>query len=128
MNLINLFLQYNEGIEIFFHIISLIEVFFFILPLQIKEAGVKNGLAKLRIQLLIFGITMIATNIFSMLIVYIEFGEADIMRAFLQFLNAIGYVVFSTIGVLIYNQQYTDENKILHEKLDKTLKRKEANK
>ena len=130
MDLITLFLQYNEELSLFFRAISLIEIILFILPLQIKEAGVRNGLARLRIQLLIFGATMFIVNTFSMIIIFSgmskELPDLDMQHSILQVLNAIGYFILSTIGVLIYNQQYKDENKRLHEEAEKILKRKEG--
>lgn len=50
-------------ISIFFAFLTIFITFLFVLPLQLRLSRVKNGLRPLRLLLLIFGFSFIATNI-----------------------------------------------------------------
>ena len=102
------------------NIISFLIILFFVIPLQIKEAQVKNGLAKLRIQLLLYGLAM---DIISLLLMYIGYH----LFYNIHHLNLVFAILFisvcvfglAIIGYNIYHQQYTLKNIKLHEKIDR---------
>lgn len=119
---------------ILLHILSAIIVGFFVIPLQIREAGVKNGLRKLRVQLLIYGFTIEGLSIVTIIILSSRYFktlvDAQVLRLLillLVLLHAIAFFGLAIVGWLIYHQQYSDENKEVHEKIEK-ITRKEANK
>lgn len=96
-----------------------------IIPLQIKEVGVKNGLGKLRILLLILGISLFIGNLIAFwLLVFtrVSLGGSAFTR-----LTQIGTALFLLIPAivlyLIYHQQYTPEAKKIHNRVDKAEKK-----
>ena len=118
-------------IVFFFSIIllisSLVLTLMFIFPLQIKQANVKNGLLKLRKQLLTWGVfTIIITivSIFSLTMRYL-IKDVDILRYMITtmiFLFSLGMFVQSLIFYRIYHQEYTSENKKHHAIIDRLEK------
>lgn len=115
-------LYYGSAIAASIRIVSSIISIFFCIPLQIKEARVNNGLRLLRYQLLFFGITIIVINILTIniLIDYVLNNQVQkIGNILIQIFNAIGFLSLSIVGYRIYTQQYSEENKEKHEKIDK---------
>lgn len=102
-------------------IIRLVTAFLFltlIIPLQIKEAGVKNGLRILRKELLFSGIIMFLINTIGLSVIVVNyfFGAAatQIVTPIITLLNSVGFLTIALIKLNIYHQQYTPENKRIH--------------
>lgn len=120
---------YSIPTSILIRIISCILIGIFLIPLQIKEANVKNGLRILRFQLLAGGIILFLTNIFSLAFLVLAMDTPQKpLNALLQIINAIAFLVLSWIAMTIYRTQYTDEAKAYHAKIDKLEKKAEAKK
>lgn len=115
---------YSIPFSIIVRVISCIILALFLIPLQIKEAGVKNGLRVLRIQLLVAGIVLFMTNLFSLgfLFLAMEVPQKP-LNAFLQIINALAFLILAFIAQSVYRTQYTDEAKDLHAKIDLAEKR-----
>lgn len=110
---------YSIQISIFLRIVSCVLLLFFCIPLQVKEAQVKNGLRKLRFQLLAFGIILFLTNLFYLGCLWLALDVVqNPINAFLQIVNAVAFLVLSVIGHLMYRTQYTDEAKDVHEEIE----------
>lgn len=92
---------------------------FFVIPLQTREAGVKNGLRTLRKQLLVSGITIFIINTFGLLIYIMRMIVDDGMFRFLTnslaIVNSLGFATMAFIKYQIYHQNYTPEQKKKHE-------------
>lgn len=111
------------------HIVAAILTLAFIIPLQVKEVGVKNGLRKLRKQLLIKGVLsfiVILAAIFALTGRYF-LPDGALRSAVIIFVlaHAIGIVGKSYLDYLIYHQQYTPKSKEMHEKIE-SVERGEA--
>lgn len=112
------------SLSIFIHILALIIHATWVIPLQIKEANVKNGLRRLRVLMLASGITFIFLSIVTIFVLTSRFfiPASDLYRYIsvsMVLLHAIGFLTFSLIKRAIYKQQYSTEQKSLHAKLDK---------
>lgn len=122
-----LIIQYGTQVSIIVRIIAFFLMIFFLIPLQVKEVGVKNGLLKLRYQLLFLGIILLFINFTSVIFLYDDLTNATMpasnLSIYLRIINGIAHLFLSFILLSIYKQQYTEKNKILHEKIDK-LERK----
>lgn len=122
-------LAYSIPISIIIRIVALLMMLAFCIPLQVKEAQVKNGLRVLRFQLLAFGIILLITNIFSLCFLVLAYNTPQRpLNASLQILNAIAFYVLALIGHMIYRTQYTDEAKDYHAKIDKLEKKAQIKK
>lgn len=123
MNNINYLLAtYATDFSIVLRISSCIILLFFCIPLQIKEALVKNGLERLRKQLLIFGLVLFSTNLMTLyflLVATLQKTPQKPLNASLQIINAVSFLILSIIGHMIYNQQYDEKSKELHAKIAK---------
>lgn len=122
--------HYGTEISIALRIFSTIILVLFVLPLQIKEANVKNGLHKLRLQMLFLGLTIIFVNIIASFILFdiiIRNLFISLNSKLLQMTNATAFVVLSIICSNIYHQQFTHEQKVLHEKIEKLEKEASKN-
>lgn len=121
--------QYGTILSIILRIISSIIMLFFFIPLQIKEALVKNGLRKLRIQLLTVGIIIFITNILTGYILWeilITYAKERLDNIEAQVLNAIASIVLSVILYQIYKFQYSPNSKRQHEQIAKNEKREKT--
>ena len=105
-------------VSLLFCIIAAIKILAFVIPLQVKQAGVHNGLAMLRKQLLMFGIVVfITTSIASVLLfrltAYVFFPEnsIDFFTHVLIFIFSLSKLLIAQIGQVIYHQQYVLEHK-----------------
>lgn len=116
------FLYLIFGISIGLLLVTLIIVVTFLLPLQLKEYAVKNGLAKLRKRLVFSGISLMLLCLISIVVLSARFfinGEfARYTISGLIFLYALGFIANALNWLAMYREQYTDENKQLHEKID----------
>jgi len=100
---------------------------FMVIPLQVKEALVKNGLISLRRQMLIGGVTILISN----LIVVITLADLVLHKSyvspsseFLQVFNALAFLILSVTYVKIYRQQFSRKQKHIH-KLANDIEKKE---
>lgn len=92
----------------------------FLIPLIFKEATVKNGLKALRIQLLLSGLLIFFINTVGLLIIvfrYIGF-DVKLMTDLVTYLNTVGFLAYALIGLRVYTQKYSEENKRLHAKFE----------
>lgn len=115
-------IHYGTIISIILRIISSIIMLFFFIPLQVKEVLVKNGLRRLRIQLLSVGIIVLASNILTAYILIdllTSYSKQRFDDVLAQLLNAIAYLALSIIYYRMYKAQYSPESKRLHEKIGK---------
>lgn len=123
MNLNLTITQIPLVISIFIRIITAIVFLAFIIPLQIKEATVKNGLKKLRIELLATGITIFFVNTVGLILVILKFFvEPSIVQAITDILtvfNTFGFLGVAILQYNIYHHRYTPEQKELHEKFSR---------
>jgi hypothetical protein len=110
-------LQHGSEISLLLRVISVIQILFFVLPLQVKEYAVRNGLISLRQQLLFFGVILFLSNVvstFFLINVIISVREQQLTNILLQIFNAASFLILSTIGNLIYHSQYSEESKDFH--------------
>lgn len=119
-------LAYGSHIALAFRIMSCIILLGYCIPLQIREAGVKNGLRKLRLELLLFGLILLFTNVTTMHFLVDQFIHNIVPTKIsirLQLINAFSFLCLSGIGYAIYSTQYTEESKQLHEKIEAAKRR-----
>lgn len=112
------------GTEVSFiiRLVAAIIILFFFLPLQVKEAGVKNGLKRLRYQLLAEGVIVFMVNLTSMFFLwdlYVRDVPQKFINSSLQVINALAFFFIAAIALMIYRQSYTEDQKELHEKIGK---------
>lgn len=109
---------------IILHVLAGIVTVAFVIPLQIKQAGVKNGLRKLRLQLLTKGflaLAIIIVSIFSLTARWVLDDGATLRFAIVVFVmtHAVGVFGKAIIDYLIYHQQYSQKSKDMHTRIDK---------
>lgn len=92
----------------------------FIIPLQFKETKVKNGLRKLRYQLLITGIILFHINTIGLIIIIIRFLKIDVTTAstVVTYFNTFGFLFIALVEYQIYHRRYTPKQKELHAKFE----------
>lgn len=125
------FLTVGFFASILLYFINAAIAIFYVLPLLLKEAGVKNGLVKLRRQMLAEVVLYIAVSVFSIFALTgrFIFGTSEVSRYIIVsmvFLTSISFTAKILIYKEIYNQTFSDEQKKLHElmaKLEKKLKK-----
>lgn len=118
------FLLIVYGVSILLHTISSILTASFVIPLQIKMANVKNGLSKLRKQMLLKGLFSFVVSTVSIVILSTRFFVFDVATlryslSTLILIHAIGLLLKSIIDSMIYHQQYTPENQAVHARIDR---------
>ena len=121
MNLLPTLMNYGTILSIIIRVISSVILLFFFIPLQIKEAFVRNGLKKLRIQLLIIGIIILITNVLTGYILWeilVTYTRERLDNVMAQLLNAIAYLILSVIFYQMYKFQYSEQSKEFHKKID----------
>lgn len=119
-------------IAIVFYLIAIFLEASFVIPLQFKETGVKNGLKVLRRQLLSKGILSLIVGITSVLALTTRFFglPADwnrIVIIVVVVINAIGVIGKAFLDYQIYHQEYSPINKKRHMLIAK-IEKKEAKK
>lgn len=110
-------IEWAAEISAVIRVVSSIIVVFYLLPLQLAQTKVKNGLSKLRWQLLIGGGVIFLTNLISLFFIYdiiVSNTPQKFLNSCLQVVNAVSYLMLSVIAYMIYHQQYTEENRELH--------------
>jgi len=115
-------------ISIIIYIITVFLDVAFVLPLQAKEARIKNGLTLLRKQLLLRGIVGILVALASISALASRYFPAntEVIRyiaLFFVLVSALGSLVKAIIDYMIYHQQYSDESIKRHQKIAKLEKR-----
>jgi len=104
-------------LSVLFLLASMVIVASFVVPLQIEQAQVKNGLSRLRKLLLVKGIIYLVTSgiaayfIGSALYrIFFEGGRvANINNALLVFAFSLGYLILSVGNYMIYHIKYIEE-------------------
>lgn len=93
----------------------------FLIPLFIKEARVKNGLQKLRIEMLTSGSLIFLINTLGIFIIAFRYLGYDtrILTEVITYFNSLAFLAYALIKLNVYTEKYTPENKKLHEKFDK---------
>lgn len=117
------FIELAFQFAIILHILAGIVTVAFVIPLQVQQAGVKNGLRKLRLQLLVKGVLaliVIGAALFSLTARWVLDDGATLRFALVFFVvtHAVGVLGKSIIDYIIYHQQYSPHNKELHEKME----------
>jgi hypothetical protein len=99
-----------------------------VVPLQIREARVVNGLAKLRKQLLISGVSIMAVALvgFAILTLSLAYPTYSLLLEPLIFLMVALLIVVAETKHAIYHQQYTPEHKALSRKIQHELDTQEG--
>jgi len=117
----NIITLYGNEVALFVRLVSIIQVLLFVFPLQLREFSVRNGLIKLRQQLLLFGVIIFLINVISTLflinVVFFNYQQSFVDTV-IQLFNAFSFLIISTIGSLIYHSQYSKESKDYHEELE----------
>jgi hypothetical protein len=109
--------------SILIHVLALYITTAYVIPLQIKEAKVQNGLKKLRIQMLASGATLMALSVVSIIILTIPLIVTNIMTryitVFLVLIHSSGFLVFALIKSAMYHSQYSEQSKSDHQAIAK---------
>lgn len=120
------FLYITYFLAIISFILTVILTSSFVIPLQIKEARIRDGLLPLRKQLLKRGILIISVSIFAVVILVSRyFLTGEILRYLIgtlmlaMSLAVLGVTIFD---LRIYRSQYSEESLKDHEKIDNTSK------
>ena len=116
-------INHGANLALIVRAITTVVILWQIIPLQIKEVNVKNGLKRLRIELLIAGLTLLLTNSFSMLLIITTKGTTPTNSIYLQIINSFAILIFAIILYLIYHEQYTPISREVHKKIDIREKR-----
>lgn len=118
-----LFLYIFYFISIFLYVLTVIVTTAFVIPLQVKQAFVRNGLAILRRQLLFKGVLSLIVALVSILALtsrYFIDGELNrYVIVILILIHSTSTFGKSVIDLIVYHQQYSPENKLRHEKIEK---------
>jgi len=114
----NLIENYGYYLALLVRGIATIILVFQIIPLQFKEAQVKNGLGKLRKQLLIVGFTLLFTNLLAMILIHTARNTTEGMSIVIQIINAFALLILSFILYLIYHEQYAPEAKEIRRQVE----------
>lgn len=110
-------------IGLILRLLALAILIIYLIPLQIAEAKVKNGLKILRIQLLLVGIALIISNLFSIFLIIDTLitgaFESRFMSSLTQLLHGALFLALSILINSIYHSQYNEVNKERHSKIDR---------
>lgn len=95
-----------------------------VVPLQIKEARVYNGLAKLRHQLLISGMTVLLASLIAgtILVISLLGVRSRLINEILITTFVICLIVNAETKYRIYHQQYTPQHKELSRRIEHEMK------
>lgn len=115
--------QLSIIVNVVLRVITALIFAWFIIPLQIKQVNVKNGLRLLRIELLVSGIILFLINTIGLAIIVVRpLVDPVQLRQFTDFIalfNSVGFLVIAAIKFQIYRSQYTPENILLHEHMER---------
>lgn len=115
---------------IFTHVVSALITLAFIIPLQFRQSQVKNGLVRLRKQMLAQGVlsfTIALVSFVALFLRVIPYDHQLINFAITMFVatHALGLLGKSMIDYDIYHHQYSEISKEMHEKMHILEKMKE---
>lgn len=100
---------------------TLVNTLFFVIPLQVKKAGVKNGLSSLRHKQLAKGVLSLFMSICTVVILSSRFfinGELiRVLNTLLVLLFTVCWFIKSLIEASIYHTQFTEDQIELHHKI-----------
>lgn len=103
-----------------------------VIPLQFKEAGVKNGLKVLREQLLMKGVVSLVVALTSVMALTSRyFLDGEINRYVIVIaivVNALGIFAKAFLDYRIYHQEYTEVNKQFHARVAEMEAKEKKNK
>lgn len=120
-------LEHATLIGFIFRLLADIIVLFFVIPLMIKWAFVKNGLSKLRIDMLLLGLVFLIGNTLTMvgfLPILIHGVNQPPLNATIQLINGILFLVMAIIFYRIYHNQYQPDQVEIHNKIAKLEEKK----
>lgn len=94
---------------------------FFLIPLFIKEAKVRNGLRILRYELLFTGSIIFFINTVGLVIIIFRFKGIDtrLITDVVTYINTFGFLAYALVKYRIYTQKYSAESKKFHEKMER---------
>ena len=97
-----------------------------VIPLQIKEARVVNGLAKLRRQMLVMGVSTLTVALLADIILAIAllFPPLRWTLHLLIMLLSFSLLVNAMAKYRVYHDQYTPEHKEMSRKIQKQIDKK----
>lgn len=117
-------LQFLFGVYLLCIVIStatLMVTLFFVVPLQMKKAGVRNGLSSLRKKQLAKGLLSLAMSIITVFILSSRFfmtGESvRYLNTALIFFFTLFWFIRELVESSIYHTQFTDDQIILHRRI-----------
>ena len=114
-------------IAIILHVVAGVIITMFVIPLQLKEAEVKNGLRLLRKQMLLKGFLSLTVIVVSVLALTLRYIVPDpiVSRYLIVALilaHAIGMLAKAIIDHKIYHAQYSQESLDMHLRIEKLEK------
>lgn len=120
-----LFIAYALSITVY--VVSTVIILTFVVPLQIKMAEVKNGLIKLRRQLLIREAINLLFTIITIAFLSLRFSGVNvhIVRYLLGTMVVAQSILILTKAIIdkrIYHQDYTPANIAKHARIDRLEK------
>jgi len=83
---------------------------FLIVPLQIKESRVKNGMQSLRRQLLIVGMTMLITNVVAVIAIslhILHLLDETTINTVIEIVNAFSFFILAITFYIMYHIKFT---------------------
>lgn len=123
----DLIMKYGAHLAIVIRFIAFGILLLQIIPLQIKEAGVKNGLRRLRILLLIMGSSLFVANAIALWLIIVTFTPlgGSVYTRLVQIVSATALLIPAIALYYIYHSQYTLEAKKVHREVDRQEKKTE---
>jgi len=122
----HLLVNWSAEISFLLRFTALIISLLFVIPLMFREVKVKNGLRRLRIELLLLGIIIVVINMTTMyyllLIILHDIPQRNV-NVYLQLQNAFSHFLIALLLYGIYHNQYSPKNIKRHEKIDRAEKR-----
>lgn len=120
-----LFVAYALSIAVY--VVSTVMILTFVIPLQIKMAEVKNGLIKLRKQLLVREAINLMFTIITIVFLGLRFSgfDVNIVRYLLGAMVVVQSILILTKAIIdkrIYHQDYTPANLAKHARIDRLEK------
>lgn len=109
-DLLVLYIVYFISIGI--QVVALLVALAFVIPLQIKEARIIDGLTRLRKLMLASGITIITLSTVSVIVLsarfFIPVAYIRYITVFLVLAHSIGFLILALILRSIYTSKYVD--------------------
>lgn len=111
-------------LSILIHVLAAVITLSFVIPLQVREAKVKNGLRILRKQLLIKGVLALVIIVVAIVVLSLRYfiSEPVTLRYItvtLVLVHALGILGKTWVDYQIYHQQYSPESKAMHSRIER---------